>query len=170
MFMLSIRLSRKRILLGAVALVAVVGLGVAGIRLFTGDTMASAASAGETAMRQSTGSKPKKVVAKTNEERLAFIQGFGWEIAPDPVEVLEVIIPEEFDQVYLEYNALQKTQGYDLTSYAGKRCKRYSYQITNHPGTKDEVRFNLLLYGDKVVGGDVCSTAQEGFMHGFAAE
>lgn len=169
MFLFSIRLSRKRMVLGALALVALVGLGVAGFRLFSGgEEMTSSAvpvteTAGDTV-------KTQKVTAKTEEERIAFMKSFGWEISHENVEVMEVIIPAEFDQVYEDYNTIQKMQGFDLERYAGKRCKRYSYVITNYPGADCEIRFNLMQYGDKVVGGDVCSADAGGFMHGFAPQ
>lgn len=167
MFMFSFRLSPKRVLLGALAFVIVFALGAFGLQaLKGGERMASVTPVGESAAKTEK-VKPKKVKAKTNEDRLAFIESYGWEVAPDPAEVLEVIIPEEFDDVYNEYNAIQKKQGYDLEGYAGKRCKRYSYVVSNHPQADCEVRINLLLHGDRLIGGDVCSTDADGFMHGF---
>ena len=38
--------------------------------------------------------------AGTAEERIAFFSQFGYEIAEDPLEVKEVIIPTEFDETY----------------------------------------------------------------------
>lgn len=111
-----------------------------------------------------------KGVAKTSGERLAFIAQFGWEVAEEPVEVAEIVIPEEFDEVYEEYNTLQKKQSYDLEKLKGKRCKRYTYQITNYPECPDNARMNLLVADGRVVGGDVCSVELAGFMHGFAAD
>ena len=42
--------------------------------------------------------------AENNQERLKFISQFGWEVDSEPVEVNEVIIPQEFDDVYNNYN------------------------------------------------------------------
>lgn len=168
MFMFSFRLSRRRVVLGVLAVAMIVGLGFAGVQLLTGgDEMASAVPANETAAERV---KPQKVTAKNEEERMAFVQSFGWQVAEQPAEVMEVIIPKEFDEVYVGYNAIQKKQGFDLEKYAGKRCKRYTYVITNYPGADCEVKLNLLQYGDKIVGGDICSTELDGFQHGFAPE
>jgi hypothetical protein len=52
---------------------------------------------------------------------------------------------------------------------AGKRCKRYAYTVTNYPGTDQPIRANLLIYKNKVVGGDICSLDANGFIHGFEA-
>jgi hypothetical protein len=90
-------------------------------------------------------------------------------VEEDPAEIMEVIIPEEFDEVYLQYNNIQKAQGCNLEDYAGKRCKRYAYTVTNYPGTDQPIRVNLLIYKNKVIGGDVCSLDANGFIHGFEA-
>lgn len=163
MFLYSFKLSKKRLLAAAVAVVIVVGVVTFSVRALSGGEQMTSANVSEKV-------KTQKVKAKTNDDRVAYAQSFGWEIDTEPAEVLEVIIPQEFDEVYQQYNTMQKVQGFDLEKYAGKRCKRYSYSVTNYPGFDDEVRFNILVYKDRVVGGDVCSTVQDGFMHGFAAQ
>lgn len=112
--------------------------------------------------------KVNKAAAKTGEQRLKFLASFGWEAQPEEAEILEVLIPKEFDDVMENYNAIQKSQGCDLKKYAGKRCKRYSYAVTNYPGQSENVRANILTYKDKVIGGDICSLELDGFMFGFA--
>ena len=94
----------------------------------------------------------------------------GWEIEEDPVEVAEVIIPAEFDRGYEKYNEIQKAQNLDLTPYAGKRAKRWTYNIKNYPGYEGDsgtVQANILVYEGAVIGGDICSTELDGFMQGF---
>ena len=46
---------------------------------------------------------------------------------------------------------------------------RYTYDVTNYKGYEGRVQVNLLVYKGKVVGGDVCSTDESGFIHGFEA-
>jgi hypothetical protein len=74
----------------------------------------------------------------------------------------------EFDEVYQNYNQIQQEQGFDLTQYAGRQVKRYSYEVFNHPSGDQYVRANLLVYREKLVAGDVCSLQLNGFMHGLA--
>jgi hypothetical protein len=62
---------------------------------------------------------------------------------------------------------MQKKQGYDLGKFAGKRVKRFSYVITNYPGDVKNIRINLLVRDNKIIGGDVCLMEPNGFMHGF---
>ncbi|MFR6299052.1 MAG: DUF4830 domain-containing protein [Acutalibacteraceae bacterium] len=108
--------------------------------------------------------------AASSEDRIAYLSQFGWSVKEDPVEVCEVIIPAEFDDVYEKYNELQKEQGFDLSLYASKRVKRWTYEITNYTGYENTgfIHANILVYDGKVIGGDVCSTELNGFMHGFA--
>ena len=76
-------------------------------------------------------------------------------------------IPEKSTAVYDRYNALQKTQGYDLSQYAGKIVMRYVYKITNFPGATDPVYATLLVYKNEVIGGDVTDTCPNGQVRTF---
>ena len=105
---------------------------------------------------------------KTNESRIAFLAGFGWQVEPEPVQTQQVRVPEDPSEVFLRYNDLQQSQGYDLLSYSGKTLTRYVYQITNYPGSDGVYFATLLIYNDSVVGGDVASSRQNGVMHGFS--
>lgn len=163
MFMVSFRLRKGKILAGLLAVALVVSLGVMGVRTIRSN---DAVSTGSNQV-QATG-KAKKVTLKTNDQRLEYIRSFGWEVEEEPAEVLEVIIPKEFDSVYESYNGIQRKQGYNLEDHAGKRCKRFSYVVTNYPGQTEDVRINLLVRDNKVIGGDVCSLLPEGFIHGLS--
>jgi len=103
---------------------------------------------------------------RTNDDRVAFLNAFGWEVGADPIAIEEVVIPAEFDDVYTQYNEIQQYQGLDLSRYRGKTVKRYTYRVTNYPGG-EEANANILVYKERVIGGDVCSAEFEGFMHGF---
>jgi hypothetical protein len=103
----------------------------------------------------------------SNSDRVEFISGFGWQVAQTPIEEVTVSIPSEFDTVYLGYNDIQKAQGLNLAKYKGKEVVRYTYEVTNYEGYEGTVYVNLLVYRNKVVGGDVCSASPDGFIHGF---
>lgn len=104
-----------------------------------------------------------------NEARLNFISQFGWNVKDAPLEEVNVVIPREFDKVYLGYNEMQKEQGLNLSKYKGKTVTRYTYEVTNYPNYDDTVYISLLVYKDKVIGGDVCSADVNGFVHGFSS-
>lgn len=113
----------------------------------------------------------KSLKASTAEERIAFLAQFGWSVDEEPLEVKEIIIPAEFDDVYENYNAIQKEQGFDLTAYCSQRVKKWTYKVKNYPGYEDSdcIRATLLVSDGKVIGGDVCSVELDGFMHGFVS-
>lgn len=107
---------------------------------------------------------------ETHKQRMEFISQFGWEVDEEPVEVKEVIIPEEADDTYTAYNDIQKSQGFDLNEYAGKRAKCWTYVVKNYDGyeNQDCIHANILVYDGNVIGGDICSVRLDGFMHGFS--
>lgn len=108
------------------------------------------------------------VAVSDNDSRVKFLEGFGWEVAVSPVESGKVHIPSETIEVFDRYLKLQKEQGYDLAPYAGKTVTRYVYQIKNYPGATEPVYATLLVYKNKIIGGDITNTAANGKIHGFA--
>ena len=97
---------------------------------------------------------------KTEEDRVKFLRQFGWEVKGEPVEAVEVTIPSE-------YNEIQRRQGLDLSDYKKKKVMRYTYEVTNYEGATGTVYANILVYRNRVIGGDICSADVKGFIHGF---
>ena len=107
--------------------------------------------------------------AKTTEEQTAFLAQFGCQVRPEPVEQSEVRIPEAFDTVYETYEDIINRDGYSLLPYRGKVIMRYTYLVTNHrESANQDVYANLLVDDGKIVGGDICSRALNGFMQSFS--
>ena len=155
MFILTATIHRRRLAAGLLALTVLCG-GVWGLsETLSAPGEAVSALGGVTRLRN-------------NEDRVAYLAGFGWEVTGEPVSVEELLVPEEFDESYDDYLALQSSQGFDLTACAGKRLKRYTYEITNYPSGETGVLVSLLLFRSAVVGGEVYTTSLDGFMHGLA--
>lgn len=150
MFIITAKLRKKRLVAGAAVLLCAVAV-IGGFAL-TRDSAVTTAATGE------------KV--KTNEDRVAYLESYGWQVETEPLAVEELLIPEEFDESYTDYLALQSQQGFDLTEYAGKRVKRYTYAVTNYPTGEENVQIGLLIYKNTVIGGDVLSAELDGFIHG----
>ena len=72
---------------------------------------------------------------KTNDDRLNFLKQFGWEVQDTPEEE-EVRLPSEFDRVFASYNEIQKRQAYAT----------------------------VIVYKNRVIGGDLCSPGRDGFV------
>ncbi|MBO4422216.1 MAG: DUF4830 domain-containing protein [Clostridia bacterium] len=98
-----------------------------------------------------------------------FLSQYGWE-ASELVDRAEVTVPAQFDPVYEEYNTLQKKQGYDLSGYKKKTVSRYTFKIENYEGYGGTVLADVLVYKNRVIGGDVCSADVNGFVHGFSRD
>ena len=150
MFIVTARLPKKRLLAGAAALCCCV-LAVIALTLTLGGR-AVAASA-----------EVKNV--KDNDDRVSYLSGLGWQVSGQPIATEELLIPEEFDDSYQGYLKLQADQGFDLTQYRGKRVKRYTYQLTNYPTQTEPVQIALLIYKNRVVGGQIQSSSGS-FLHG----
>lgn len=103
----------------------------------------------------------------TNDGRVKFLTDFGWEVASSPTESGQVKIPDTSSEVFTRYNALQKSQGYDLSQYAGKTVMRYVYRIKNYPNATDPVFATVLVSKGQVIGGDVTDTGAKGVIRGF---
>ena len=102
-----------------------------------------------------------------NDARVAFLKGFGWDVVTSPVESGQVKIPKESSQIFGRYNALQKSQGYDLSQYAGKTVMRYVYQVKNFPDATEPVYATILVYKNQIIGGDITNTSPKGKIQGF---
>jgi hypothetical protein len=103
---------------------------------------------------------------KTNEDRVKYLESFGWKVKAQPKEEQEVVIPREFTKVYANYASLQKKQGFELANYGGMEAKRYTYEILNYPSGEKGVVADIIVYRNTIIAGDVQSTALNGFMHG----
>ena len=104
--------------------------------------------------------------ARTSEDRISFLSQFGWKVEPDPLDVRDVVIPAEFDGKLAEYNEIQKTLGFDIEKYKGRRVRKWEYAVTNYPGSIPSVKATLLIYNGKVIGGDISGNGSERFTHG----
>lgn len=156
MFIFTAKVNRKKLILGAAAAVLLCGAAI----------LAATALNARGAAALSTGADPRGI--KTNEDRVAYLECYGWSVNSQPAAVEELLIPQEFDETYTQYLALQTAQGFDLSQYCGKRVKRYAYTISNYPTGEDGVQAGLLVYKNTVIGGEVLSPQMNGFIHGLA--
>ena len=64
------------------------------------------------------------------------------------------------------YLALQREAGFDLSDDMGQTVTRYTFAVTNYPTGETGILADLLVRNGEVVGGDIRSTALNGFLHG----
>lgn len=145
MFVLTTRLRKKRaILVGALAI-----LLIAGGLLWRGLSREAEA--------------PEETVLRDNEDRIAYLKKLGWEVDEEPVESMELELPEELTGSYAAYNELQLAQGFDLRDYLGQGVSRWTYQVRNYPDRPEDVQLNLYLCEDRPIAGDIIAGGEGGF-------
>ena len=105
-----------------------------------------------------------------NDARVAFLKEFGWDVTTSPAESGQVKIPAQSSPVFDRYNALQKSQGYDLSQFADKTVMRYVYKINNYPGATEPVYATLLIYKNQIIGGDITDTSAKGVIRGLLSK
>lgn len=103
----------------------------------------------------------KSVEADSTDEICEYLNSFGLKLGEMTVD--EVIVPYEFNEVYINYNKTQKSQGFDLSDYKGKRLCRYTFSVLNHPSGQD-VFAEVLVYEKVIVGADIYSIDVNGFI------
>ncbi len=108
---------------------------------------------------------------KTEQDLEKFISSLGIEVKLPAYKSTKVDLPRVFDAVYVKYNDIQKQQGFDLTKYCGKTLDRYTFEMTNYPLPEDaaqgKVYLTIFRYKDKIVGGDISSRDNGGFVSTF---
>ena len=155
MFIFTAKLNRKKLVLGAAAAVLLCGAVIVAVTALNARGAATLSSAADPRVR-------------SNDDRVAYLEHYGWTVDPQPAATEELQIPEEFDETYTQYLELQASQGFDLSKYCGKQVKRYAYTITNYPTGETGVQAGVLVYKNKVIGGEVLSNQMNGFIHGLS--
>lgn len=92
-----------------------------------------------------------------------FLAQFDIEIDESTQQTVNITIPSEFNEVYEKYNAIQQSQGLDLTDYKGKEATIYTYDVTNSSNEND-VKCHLVVCEERIVAGDLCTTSLDGTM------
>ena len=151
MFIMTTKVDKRKLLIAAAAILAAIAA-----LLFLGNGQEAAPTSASTAP-----------AADSNDARVKFLTDLGWDVTASPAEATEVKIPRDADEVFDRYNALQKSMGYDLSKYAGKKVMRYVYQVNNYAGAQEPVYATLLIYKDQIIGGDITDTTPGGKVQGF---
>ena len=150
MFLMTAKVSRRRLLAAACGLIVL----IAGMLLLLRHPDAAETLApGEL--------RPE---VKTAAQRKEYLEKLGWEVGEE--KTMQVRIPREGGEVFDRYNELQKSQGFDLTKFAGKNVLRYEFDVRNFPGADAPVHATLLCYRGRLIGGDLTDTSAGGKIQG----
>lgn len=105
----------------------------------------------------------------SEKELYDFIASLGIQVKTPAYNSSKVDLPRVFDALYSKYNDIQKQQGFDLSKYCGKTLDRYIFEMTNYPAWQgtEKVFLTLFVYKNKIVGGDISSKENGGFVTTF---
>ncbi len=151
MFICSMRMSKKKMLAIFILLIVVVA-GV--IFLITGRSQDGKSSENKVSLN-----------VASDEDVAKYVKSFGWEITEPAEEIVDVSVPLEFNDVYENYNALQKKQGFDLEPYKGSAAQRYTFAVLNYPDYPENIKADVIVCKQRIIAADICSVEINGFMH-----
>ena len=101
----------------------------------------------------------------STQDRVRCLEHFGWQVDITSEVEESAYIPEEFDNVWMRYNEIQRMSGFDLLPYRGKSALRYTYRVLNFPGDPQVEAFvNLYVLDGNMIAGDCMTVALDGFM------
>ncbi len=134
MFVLSVKATRRHILLTVLCIAAIIAVLIAGWCFPAERTMMTTATS---------------VNGSDDVACAAFLRSLGYEAQLPAAEVREIRLPDVFDEALNTYNALQRQVHFDLSGYAGMRVKYRTYHL-------DESAFaHLYVYNGSIIGGDI---------------
>lgn len=122
MFVLKLKIHKKYVILISAAVIAVTVMLI--LVFSSGNTAPSDSATCDEVGRYS-------LVAQTVGGECGFIKQFGYDVIADSRKCEAVVIPNNFNQIYEEYNSLQKKIGLDLEAYKGREAQKITYELDN---------------------------------------
>lgn len=159
MFIMSMKMSKKKIAIIITTIIFVIAGLLVGIKCLSNNSNSDK-------VLNNSESLSDCIEFKTEKDIKKYIKSFGWEIEEKPSEVVNVKVPTEFNDVYKNYNKIQKEQGFDLSKYKGKNAKRITFVVLNYPDMPKNIRADIITYDNKIIASDICSVELDGFMYG----
>ena len=103
------------------------------------------------------------IAAETNEARVAYLTQLGWAVKSEPVEILQLWLPETLEaEPFASYNMLQLSQGFDMTPHCAHAVTRYTYTVTNPPQGGVPCQANLYVCEGALIAGDIVTLGEGG--------
>lgn len=162
MFVFSAKVNKKNTIIG----LGLVGILIVGVAFLYPKENADEAMAKNSSVEITGTMGMNDVKIKNDIDVYNYLKSFGWSVSEMPLRAETVVIPKEFDDVYEKYNQLQERQGFNFDKAKGKKAMLYSFTINDHPSGEKGVIANVIVYKNKVIGGDISSSDVNGFIHG----
>lgn len=105
----------------------------------------------------------KPAAAKTEiTDREKLLKDLGYSLKQGvPQQEKQVEIPNEFSDVYENYNRLQRRCGYDLIPYKGQTVTVYTITLEG-----EDLYAHIITFEGKIIGGDIAGNSINGSMKG----
>lgn len=100
-----------------------------------------------------------KIDGSTNSKRVSYLKSLGLSVDDSDVSSKEIVIPQTFDEVYKEYNALQIKSGFNLAHFKNKTATLYTYWLPDR-----NAQVHLIIYDNEIIGGDIADINVNGGM------
>lgn len=133
MFVVSVKTNKKQLISLLICLAVLITVVLVSILRPMGDTTTSVTLADDAA-------------------RVSYLRQLGYEVDAS-AQIEEVLLPDQWDDPLVNYNNLQRSAGFDLAPYLGKRVKCWTYTVTNLPD-KQAVA-HLYTFRDHLIAGDI---------------
>lgn len=101
-----------------------------------------------------------KIDGSTNDNRVKYLERLGYHVNETALSVKEITVPQDFGEVYTEYNKIQKQAGFDLKNYRGEKATVYCYELSFNK----DVNVHLIVSDGIIIGGDVGEIKLDGEM------
>lgn len=95
---------------------------------------------------------------------IKYLKNYGYESENSPETCEMYLIPREFDASLMDYNLIQLSQGFDLSTHKGENALKYTYKITNCTNLGYPLYANFILSGGKIVAADLTNPQIDGFI------
>lgn len=112
----------------------------------------------------------EKIYGETEQQRIGYIESYGWDAGVTRCDVEQVRIPAEFDDVYEQYNAVQLKQGFDLRKYRAHSVTQYTYEVSRTDDDPVPMLAHLLVEDGVIIGADITSAEAGGFTAALAVD
>ena len=96
-------------------------------------------------------------------DRTTYLRTLGYKVCEASEVEVEVRIPEDFEDVYSDYNKKQLKAGFDLDGYRNTAARLFTYKVEDFGGYS-EIYANLLVENSRIIGGDISSIEDGGFI------
>ena len=96
-------------------------------------------------------------------DRTTYLRTLGYKVCEASEVEVEVRIPDDFEDVYSDYNKKQLKAGFDLDGYRNTAARLFTYKVEDFGGYS-EVYANLLVENGRIIGGDISSIEDGGFI------